>query len=171
MSDLHDIWQELFGALPSPAEEMVMANLARILDPDDPTFLICAVVIRLLTNSLLLDPSSPVNLAGRLGKNLRELNDRVERLDELFVHFDGQLYVLHRNAFKVQKTLDDAKKFAEKKSKVSPPVLKDTYRGFPEWEHSLAPNALRKIGWTVFMATVVGMIFATVSLSVLQRFF
>ena len=171
MSDLHDIWQELFGALPSPAEEMVMTNLARILDPDDPAFLICAVVIRLLTNSLLLDPSSPVNLAGRLGKNLRELNDRLERLDELFVHFDTQLYVLHRNAFKVQKTLDDAKKFAEEKSKVSPPVLKDTYRGFPEWEHSLAPNALRKIGLTVFLATVAGMIFADFLMGVLQRSF
>ena len=164
MSDLDDIWQELFEARPSPLEEKVLRNLASLVDPEDTSYILCVLVVRFLSQSLLLDPSSPVNLAGRLGSGLRELNARIDRFDELFVHLDERLVLFVHKTNEINKSLDDAQNFVEKRSRrleIPPPkIAVNAYNKFPELQHSLSRDTLSKIGWRVFWSTAAGIFIA-----------
>jgi len=164
MSDLDDIWQELFEARPSPLEEKVLRNLASLVDPEDASYILCVLVVRFLSQSLLLDPSSPVNLAGRLGSGLRELNERIARFDKLFVNFDERLVLFAHRTNQINKALDDARKFVEKRSNrskiLAPKLAINPHDKFPEWQHSLSRDALSKIGWRVFWSTAAGIFIA-----------
>lgn len=172
MSDLDDIWHELFEARPSPLEEKVLRNLASLVDPEDTSYILCVLVVRFLSQSLLLDPSSPVNLAGRLGRGLRELNERIARFDELFVNFDERLVLFVHRTNQINKALDDARKFVEKRSNrskiLAPKLAINPHDKFPEWQHSLSRDALSKIGWRVFWAAAFGIIAANTLLSSLR---
>jgi hypothetical protein len=157
MRDVLDIWEELFGAAPTPSEEDVVRNLTKVVDPEDTCFIVCAVVVRYLTQALLIDPSSPVNLGGRMGKALQELEARAKRLDDHLLLFDEHLKLMKGHAFVTTEALRDARKFSEERRKIPRPVLQlDPDTGSPYWRHTLAPNALRSIGLVAGLSSMVG---------------
>ena len=156
MSALHDLWEELFDVAPTPAEEAILGRLARCVDPADTSFLLCALVVRFLSETLLLDPGSPVNLAGRTGQALMDLNEKIARLEKRLGRFDDQLKVLGSSAFMTLDALHEARKFSEER-KIPPPVLQlDPSTGSVYWQHTLAPNALKKFGLVAFAASLAG---------------
>ena len=153
MRDILEIWDELFEAAPSPAEEEVMRNLAQLVDPQDTSFILCAIVVRFLTQSLLLDSSSPVNLAGRLGQGLDDLRDRADRLDNHLTQFDDRLHHLRAYAFQVTEALRDARNFAMKSRKIHTPKFEF---GPEHWSYSLAPITFKKLAITAFLGSLAG---------------
>lgn len=160
MRTLHEIWDELFEAAPSPAEESVMRNLTRLVDPADTSFLICALVVRFLFETLLLDPGSPVNIAGRANRAMQDLNNSAAKLDHKLDQLDQRLGKLSGSVFRTLEALSDARKFARERRKIPPPVLElDPISGSAHWQHTLAPNALWKIFLTCLLGTSLGGIF------------
>ena len=73
MSDLHDLWQDLFSTKISPLEEDLMRGISEHIDEKDPVILLAAVLVHMLTKVLLQDPASPFRIASRLGKAMEEL--------------------------------------------------------------------------------------------------
>lgn len=160
MRTLNDIWQELFDQAPSPAEESVMRNLTRLVDPADTSFLICALVVRFLFETLLLDPGSPVNIAGRANRAMQDLNNSGANLSDKLDQLDQRLGKLSGSVFHTLEALSDARKFVRERRKIPPPVLElDPISGSAHWQHTLAPNALRKIFFTCLFATSLGGLF------------
>lgn len=165
MTDILDIWDELFEEAPSPAEEKLMRNLAQAVDPADTSFIVCAIVVRFLTQTLLLDPSSPVNLTGRIGKALQSLSLRARYLDDHLVQFDDRLKRMSGHAFLVNEALRNAQKFAEEQQKkAKPKFVIDPDCDLPYWEHTLAPHVLRSFGIRACLGSFAGTLLAGVLL-------
>lgn len=156
MSSLADTWDELFEAAPTALETELMGNLARLVDPDDTTFILCALVVRFLNQSLLLDPGSPVNIAGRLNGTLTGLEARSRQLDKQFKRLNEACATMDFWVSSLQEIVREAGSIA-KQRKIPPPVLAlDPHTGSPLWKHTLAPNALWSFGLLALAGGVVG---------------
>lgn len=156
MSSLADTWDELFEAAPTALETELMGNLARVVDPDDTTFILCALVVRFLNQSLLLDPGSPVNIAGRLNGTLTALEARSRQLDKQFERLKEVAGTMDFWVSSLQEIVREAGSIA-KQRKIPPPVLAlDPDTGSHYWKHTLAPNALRKFGLLAFVGATFG---------------
>lgn len=156
MISIDEIWEELFEAIPTEIERRVLENLEKFYARDDASFIACALIVRLFSESMLLDPASPVNLVGRMGKALAQLEIKSKRLDKQFVELSDWLNSMNVWAYRVDSALSEATKFVENRRNIPAPVLQlNPATGSPYWEHTLAPNALRDVA---FAAGVGGLI-------------
>lgn len=157
MSDLHDLWQDLFSTRISPLEEDVMRGISEHIDEKDPVILLAAVLVHMLTKVLLQDPASPFRIASRLGKAMEELE---ASLISLRMHAEAvEVYVkdLRSDANLTLYALQEAREYTKEGRKKPAPILKlDPEPGSAAWRYTLSPNALSRVTTSSFLASFCG---------------
>lgn len=79
MSDIQDLWIELFGMSPSPTEEMFMQAVLQKVDSSDSILVQCAIMVRLQYFILVEDKRSPFRMLGNLRDTLDKLQEKIRR--------------------------------------------------------------------------------------------
>ena len=170
MSDLHDLWQDLFSTKISPLEEDLMRGISEHIDEKDPVILLAAVLVHMLTKVLLQDPASPFRIASRLGKAMEELE---ASLISLRTHASGvEQYVkdLRGDANLTLHALEQAREYAKEGRKKPAPILKlDPEPGSAAWRYTLSPNALGRVTTSAFLASFFGSGLMTAAILLLLR--
>ena len=157
MSDLNNLWHDLFSTKISPLEEDLMQGISEHIDENDPVILLAAVLVHMLTKVLLQDPASPFRIASRLGKAMEELE---AGLISLRMHAEAvETYVkeLRSDANLTLYALQQAREYAKEGRKKPAPILKlDPEPGSAAWRYTLSPNALGRITTSSFFASFCG---------------
>lgn len=154
---LNDLWNDLFGQPITPLEENMMEGIAGHVDESDSVIILAAIIVHMLTKVLLQDPASPFVIARSFGKSMTELEVSLNAIRAQAGSLHAHLNELRGDAVFTRNTLELARKDAKERRKIPPPVLElNPNTGSYEWEHTLAPNAMKKIYVTTISSSLIG---------------
>ena len=123
-----------------------MEGVAEYVDDSEGVLVLAALQVHMLTKVLLQDPASPFVIAKNLAPEMKKLTATIDTIRQHAGSLEMYLNQLRADAVFTRNTLELARADAKDRRKIPPAVLKlDENTGHPEWEHTLAPNALRRI--------------------------
>lgn len=163
---LNDLWTDLFDEPITPLEENMMEGIVGHVDESDSVIVLAAIIVHMLTKVLLQDPASPFVIASTFTKSIKDLEVSLNVIRREAGGLHVYLSELRGDAEITRQTLKLARVVAKERRKIPPPVLElnpDT--GHSEWEHTLAPNAMRKI----YVATAFSSLFGATIVSLLMN--
>ncbi|MEP2722589.1 hypothetical protein [Roseibium sp.] len=154
---LEELWNDLFSTAITPLEKRLMEGVADYIDDSEPVLLLAALQVHMLTKVLLQDPASPFVIARKLTPGVEKLTATLDVIRQQAGSLELHLNQLRADAVFTRNTLQLARADAKERRKIPPAVLKlDENTGHPEWEHTLAPNALRKIYLASTFSSLIG---------------
>ncbi|MEQ5789387.1 hypothetical protein J3454_15970 [Erythrobacter sp. NFXS35] len=154
MTDLNDLWVDLFGVEITVTELKVLEGVERRVGSNDTILILCSILIRFIVLVLFRDPKSPFVRAKHLGDKAAKLETTLNELHETVAwqikHAQSLYPEVKRLRIAVQKTekvLSDARKDAREREE------------FPR-------RAYHKMAWVCFISSSFGTL-ATVVLVML----
>jgi hypothetical protein len=112
VNTIDEIWDTLFGREMTETERRIMENIAQVCNGEESIIIESAVIVHCLYSTLILDPNSPVRLVARVGKALKELEDRTAQVTRLIGEAIYMTGGLKEDALETRKALATAQDFA-----------------------------------------------------------